>query len=754
MRIPLVRCAGAACILLLLAPALHAAGARFWQIATQSEFLKGDVQNLSIDQYGRLTLGPELKQSGESSTPFLWALIAGPDGSVFAGSGNDGQVYRFTADGKRTVFFDAPELEVHALASAPDGSLYVGTSPDGKIYKVTAKGQSTVYFDPEDKYIWALAVDRSGTLYAATGEKGVIYRITGAGKGEPFYRTKATHAVALLFEPGGDLLAGTEAPGKVFRIKKDGSGFVLLDSGLEEISSLRVGDGGTIYAAAFTGRPSQPERPSTSNEETAEPPTAAVPSVSTEITAVSVIDLSGVGSGTSAAATEPQRPIRGAVYRILPDGAWDTLWESSDDAPYDVLAEPGGSLLVATGNKGKVYRLDGDPVRATLVARADAQQATSLLRDAHGPIWVATANPGKLFKLSTTQASRGSFESNVRDAETVATWGTISWRGTSPAGTTVKLYTRSGNTEVPDETWSVWSDAYTHQDGEQITSPKARYLQWKVELTGSSTSSPLVTSVTAAYLQRNLRPEVTSITLQPPGIVFQKPFSTGEMEIAGFDAPTDRRTPQAIANAMPGLSSGTPPLGRRGYQKGLQTILWKASDENDDDLQYDVLYRREGEASWKPLKRNLSDPIFVWDTTSVPNGTYIVKIVAGDGSSNPPGTSLTGERESRAFDIDNAPPVIDVTSVTAEGARAVISFSVTDEFSAVQRVEYSLDADRWRPIYPKDGIADSPSEQFELRIDGDVSDRAVIIRATDSMNNVATARAEAAQPRAEKSGKK
>jgi hypothetical protein len=407
---------------------------------------------------------------------------------------------------------------------------------------------------------------------------------------------------------------------------------------------------------------------------------------------------------------------------------------------------------VATGNKGKLYRLAGDPVRATLVARADAQQATTLLPDSHGQIWVATANPGKLFRLSTRQATRGTFESNVRDAETVATWGTISWRGTSPAGTSVKLYTRSGNTEVPDETWSGWSSAYTHQAGEQVSSPKARYLQWKVELTGSSTASPLVTSVTAAYLQRNLRPEVTSISVQPPGIVFQKPFSTGEAEIAGFDAPTDRRTPQAVAAATPGLASGTPPLGRRGYQKGLQTILWKASDDNDDDLQYDVLYRREGEASWKPLKRNLSDPIFVWDTTSVPNGTYVVKIVAGDGSSNPPGTSLTGERESRAFDIDNAPPEITVTNVTADGSHAVILFSVKDEFSAVQRVEYSLDADRWRPIYPKDGIADSPSEQFELRIDGDVADRAVIIRATDAMNNVATARAEA--PPTTKTGQK
>ena len=155
------------------------------------------------------------------------------------------------------MFFDAAELEVHALALAPNGGLYVGTSPDGKIYRVDAKGTSTVYFDPEDKYIWSVVTDAAGVLYAATGEKGVIYRITAEGKGEPFYKTKATHALSLLLDRNGDLLAGTEAPGKVFRIKKDGSGFLLLDSGLQEISALRLDDKGVVYASAFSGKPAE-----------------------------------------------------------------------------------------------------------------------------------------------------------------------------------------------------------------------------------------------------------------------------------------------------------------------------------------------------------------------------------------------------------------------------------------------------------------------------------------------------------------
>jgi sugar lactone lactonase YvrE len=754
MSIRIARPAAVASLVALCVVSAHAAGARFWQVSTQADFLAGEVENLSIDMHGRLLLGPQVTRVGDSTTPFLWRILSGQDGSIYAGSGNDGQVFRFAPDGSRTVFFDAPELEVHALALAPGGGLFVGTSPEGKIYRVDAKGNSSVYFDPEDKYIWSLAVDSAGVLYAATGEKGLIYRITAEGKGDVFYRTKATHALTLVMDRNGDLLAGTEAPGKVFRIKKDGSGFLLLDSGLQEISALRVDDAGVIYAAAFSGKPSEPRGGGSLDQPAPEAPKPQpVPSVSTEITSIAIVDVGAgaMGGPTQPSTREPRKGPKGALFRIMPDGAWDSIWTLADDAPYDVLPENGGTLLVATGNKGKIYRVAGEPARATLVARADAQQVTNILRDAKGTLWFATSNPGKLFRLATSQATSGTYESDVRDAETVATWGAISWRGSAPSGTSVKLFTRSGNTSVPDDTWSPWSAAYTRAEGEQVTSPKARFLQWKTEISGSASTSAIVTSVTVAYLQRNLRPEVSSITIHPPGVAFQKPFSSGEAELAGFEGTlNDRRAVQPAQGTASSTTTatGSPMLGRRTYQKGLQTIVWKADDDNDDDLVYDVMYRREGEIQWKPLKRGLTDPIFVWDTTSVPNGTYVVKIVASDAPSNPPGTALTGERESRSFDIDNSPPVITIDSVRREGTRTIVEFTVKDDNSPVQRVEYSLDADRWRTIHPKDGIADSRVEQFELSIDGDATDKAVILRAVDSMSNVATTRAEAPAPSA------
>jgi flavin-binding protein dodecin len=174
----------------------------------------------------------------------------------------------------------------------------------------------------------------------------------------------------------------------------------------------------------------------------------------------------------------------------------------------------------------------------------------------------------------------------------------------------------------------------------------------------------------------------------------------------------------------------------------LQTFVWKAEDENDDRLQFDVSYRREGETAWKVLKRGMWDPIFVWDTTSVPDGTYLIKVSASDAPSNSPGAALIGELESVSFDVDNTAPKVEVQAPARSSARTIIAFTVRDEQSAVQRVEYSLDASRWRLVYPKDGIPDSRREEFEVALDDSEAARNVIIRATDTMNNVATAVAE------------
>jgi hypothetical protein len=731
-----------AALLVGAAATLRAATPTFWDVATEADFLRGEIENLSVDSFGRLTLGPTLAPVYDANAPFVWTVIAAPDGSIYAGSGNEGQVYRIDRTGQAGVFFDTEELEVHALALAPGGGLYVATSPNGRIYKVDPKGAGTVFFDPDDRYIWSLAVDASGNVFAGTGDRGAIYRITPDGKGTPFYNTKATHVMALVFDRGGQLVAGTESPGRVFRIDATGRPFVLLDSSYNEIHALRVDSAGAIYAAAVSGRPaSSPDRGAPSAAPQGTPTVTA--SVSTEITVVAVGDAQlSAPSPQGGSTTGRGTPGAGALYRIQPDGTSDLLWESRTDSPYDVAFEGTGAILLATGNGGKIFRLAGDPYQPTLIARTNAQQVTSLMTQSDGRVLLTTSNPGRVQRLSTTLAERGVYTSDVRDAQTVALWGTIKWVADTPAGTRLEIATRSGNTGTPDDTWSDWTPPYPDRDGSAIASPRARYLQWRATLVGSRGSAPVLTSVTAAYLPRNVRPRVTSITVHPPGTVFQRPFPA-DPDIAGFEGDL----PDKRVNQTPGPAS--PSLGRRVYEKGLLTFVWRAEDDNGDELSYDLFYRQERDTSWKPLKRAMTETILVWDTTSVPNGRYTIRVAASDAPSNSPATALTGARESVAFSIDNTPPVITVLSARRENGRAVIAFEVRDANSSVQKVDYSVDGDRWQAVYPKDGIADSRLEQFELVLEGDAASQGVTLRATDALNNASSARADVAGGRSD-----
>jgi hypothetical protein len=360
----------------------------------------------------------------------------------------------------------------------------------------------------------------------------------------------------------------------------------------------------------------------------------------------------------------------------------------------------------------------------------DARQITRLLTVAGRPTsFVATANPGRMISLGPAEQSPASYVSPVRDTKSASTWGAIRWEATGP----VVLFSRSGNTDKPDDSWSDWAGPYTRKDGETVLSPPARFLQWKAVLTpAAGATTPHLTSVTTAYLTRNARPSITSITVHPPGVVFQRPFSGEDNPVAGLDdATADARRPPG------GDAAPTPPLGRRMFQKGLQTIAWKAEDTDGDRLSYALQYRREGESAWRDLKAGLTDMIFVWDTTTISDGRYTVRVVASDDLNNTPDRALTGDRESDPITIDNTPPVI-TTEITRTAGGARLTVRVHDGQSAIQKVEYSMAGAPWRLVYPVDGLADSPDERYEIPLASDADATRIVIRATDVMQNVAS----------------
>ncbi len=193
-----------------------------------------------------------------------------------------------------------------------------------------------------------------------------------------------------------------------------------------------------------------------------------------------------------------------------------------------------------------------------------------------------------------------------------------------------------------------------------------------------------------------------------------------------------------LANqGQPAPSTGAPTLGRRTYQKGLQTLVWKGDDANGDDLTFDVFYRREGETGWKTLVTGLADPIYVWDTAAVPSGSYVVRIAASDSPSQATGNALVGDLESAVIDVDNAPPVLTAGNPSRDGGRVSVTVEIRDDQSAVARLEYAIDGGAWQPAFPADGLLDGRRETVTLRLEA-ASGQSLVVRASDALHNVGT----------------
>ncbi len=694
--------------MLLTALAATASGPMFWTVASPAEFLKGTSDGVFISLQGVLSPGPAFANRLTSTPAQVWSAAESADGTVWAGTGGDGRLLRIRAGQPESTAFDAEEPNIFAVA-ASGNRVYAASSPDGRVYVIEGNAPARAFFDPEEKYIWALAVDSAGRLWIGAGNPAAIYRVDADGTGRAIYRPTAAHVVALARDPQGRILAGTESPGRLYRVSADDRAFALLDSGLTEIRAVAALADGTIYAAAVT-------RGDESTPAGSEP--AAV------ITSLATISLPPPSGST----TPPAR--KSLLYRIDASGAWEAIWESPDTI-YDLAAGDDGRLVIATGPEGRLYRLEGAR-DVLLLTGVDAKQITRFAgppRGAAGELTFATANPGRVMATGGTATAPATFVSAVKDTKSLSTWGLLRW-----VGSAVTLSTRSGNTEKPDDSWSEWSGPLVRAEGEAIASPPARFLQWRATFSRAGSQAARLTSVTAAYLPRNTRPVVSSLTVHPPGVVFQRPFSSEDGAIAGLDEVT------AEARRPPGDTPPSPSPGRRMFQKGLQTFAWKAEDGDGDRLVYSVQYRREGESAWRDLRTGLTDPMFVWDTTSVADGRYLIRLRATDSPTNSADRVLTGERESDPFDVDNTPPQITIESARS-GNQLRVTVRVRDAQSPVQKLEYSVAGGTWQLAYPTDGLSDSLDERYEIVLPGDAVLSRVVIRATDLLQNVASAMA-------------
>ncbi len=616
-----------------------------WTQADQKSFDSGKPDSVSISAKGWVRLSPELKQLADLKESYVWDLVEDVEGNVYVATGKEGRIYKMSPDGSLgdKPFVDTPEIDIRSLAIAADGTLYAGTAPDGLVYKITPDGNFVPVLISKQKYVWDLVLDDDGNLYAGTGPEGKIYKVTPTGETSELFDSEESHIMCLLYREGA-LYAGTEGSGIVYKIQ-DGKASAIYHTRQKEVHNILFDSTGNLYIATTTGEAAQKAPRSNSGG----PPPGSAP---------------------------PQEP-KARIFMVDPDGIPFQVWSSPEPLILALAIQETGNLIVGTGDQGKLYEVtpDGEP---TFIGKTDESQILVFLQNAAGNLFLGTGNGGKIYQLATSYVSEGTLESKVQDAGILSIWGRIRWEADVPMGASVNLTTRTGNTEKPDKTWSEWSEPYTTAEGTPISSPMARYIQWRANLsTSDATITPVLRRVDVAYVQKNVEPDLGDIKI-----------SFGANGKGRENQPPDRTK---------------------------RTVQWKARDRNDDSLEYTLYYKQMDESVWKLLKEELKETKYTWDATAMPDGEYQIKVVVTDKWSNPEGMELSYERISDPFEIDNTQPTLSEITVTSEGnGRFRVTCKAQDSTNRVAAGTYSIDGGDWRVFFPEDGVFDSLAESFSF----------------------------------------
>jgi hypothetical protein len=700
-----------------------AASTQTWEMTSWQDYLRGKFDGVSVTRSGELRLAPAMRTLLEDGQSSIWSAAETRDGRIILGTGHRGRVLSVDRAGKSTVLWTAPEPEVFAVAAAPDGAIYAATSPNGKIYRIE-NGQGVEVFHPRVTYIWSLAIAADGTLYAGTGDEGKIFAIRN-GQGELFFDSGQAHITSLAFDSTGLLLAGSDPNGILYRVTAKDKAFVIHDATLPEIRSIVPAPDGRIYVAALGGSVAKRTAAATAfGSGGVQAVTAPSQSITVEAQAGTEIKPKADGSRTAVTSTvmAAAAPIievtgveRSAIYRIEPDGSVETLWSSKEENAYDISVRD-GRVLFPTDESGRIYEVDAAR-KLRLVSQTNDSDLVRLVPSANG--WLAaSANQGRLFEIGSQPGTSGAYESPVHDAGSIARWGRLDWSSDTKGAA---FRTRTGNSARPDRTWSDWSAPIASPAS--ITSPNARYIQWKADITDPAAA---VSSVSLSYRPQNNAPAVKTVS-----VVSQLASAN-----AGSRAP---QTPSGAAYTITVTDSGdssasslsgtsTQNAGRSGARQ--LAISWIGEDYDADTLSYSLSFRGDGEQTWKPLKTNLSETSFVLDGDTLADGRYYFRVTASDAPSNPPGDAREGELISAPVRIDNTPPVV---TISRNGS--ALEVKAVDATSPLRRCEMSLDARAWVLVEAADGVTDSLEETFRIQLTASPGEHLVTVRVTDAAGN-------------------
>jgi len=772
-----------------------------WDHASESDFSGGRFEGTVVSSLGELRLSRALTILMPSeNAPAIVSAMAQADNVLYVGDGTEPAVHR-VRDGKAEKLAVLPGAVVCAMAWT-EGKLLVGTGggeapglyrvwPDGKVKRIWA--------DEKVKYVWAILPAERGRLYVATGPEGKVFAVDGEDKAEEVYSAGklAKNILCLAASSKGLLYAGTDEKGLVLEIDpKKKASRILLDADETEISSLIADESGGLYVAtadtakagpdggrrpgagkvgrpellgapetapaevpdegpeeAETVAPATPQsQPAEKGEQGEEPILTPEPAGGKGLARADVLRTAasrpslvipgdaapGAGEGPQEAPDEQEmeseprngmppgipaelmqrmaeargggerkgaaRPVAGpgnAVYYIRPDGLVETRFRR----PVTILAMQlrDGKLYLGAGNGGTIYVVSADGEETAQLADTDAKQVTALAFGQGGRLLFATANKGSVGVLGADFAEKGTFVSESLDAGQIARWGTLRVLAAAADAARVTVATRSGNVqEAEDETWSRWSNEQPAvNEFLAIESPAGRFLQYRLTLTRGKGASPSVREVRAIYQVGNLPPSVEAVSVK------------------ASDKGADR-------------SQGT------GGPQVFRHVMVRATDPNGDELSFHIEFRQQGGQQWITIGKDLKEPRYVWDTRTVGDGRYEMRVRASDAPANPPASALTAWRISELVVVDNTPPVVQDVGVKPVDGKLLLSGKAADATSRIVSLAYSVDSqEEWTVLAARDGICDSDTESFsaELTVLAAGAHR-IAVKVTDLYGNV------------------
>ena len=708
--------------------------ASIWRLSTYEELAKGEVEGAALLSTGGLTLAPEARVLAQIEARCLWPIAVAPDGCVYTGSWADGCLRRTTPEGETEVVLETEDAAVQAIAVAADGTVYAGAVPSGTIHRLATGTAPEPFCRLDAQNIWALVVSKAGDVWAATGPEGRLFRISPNGAAQVAFTAADRHIVGLALGADDTLYLGTSPLGKVYAVSSDGTARSVCELREAAVQSIAVDAESNVYVG-----------------------------------------------------TTP----KARVVQISPDGIVRELLKAKGKYAFALLARPDGTVYVATAPGAAVHAIRPDERTAEIYDPETAFVAGMAADDA-GSIYLTAADTGRVIKLDAARARTGRYLSATHDAEAVARWGAVRWRGKSPEGAGVSVWARTGATAYPDATWSPWQRVVGDMEGSAAL-PDNRFAQCRVDLEGAR-AAPEVETLEFSYLPVNRSPEVKLTS--PKGdeiwsgkqrikwsgrdadrdeIRYALYWSTdrgetwteiraggeredegeGEAPLAEAEETTASDGPEGEAEGPGALSSEESGARLRHVLPGrgkLRTYGLPEEEDReetvggaeefvfeDDEPGEESALEGESRAAAEPQEARSRATSWEWDTTEVSDGLCWVKVVGSDGRANPL-DAREGVAISRSFLVDNTPPELILDRRRTDDSAPPAEISVFERTTYVRSAEFRVDGAEWLAALANDGIFDGRYEAIALD-EGRLpeGEHEVEVRARDAAGNVAKA---------------